>query len=162
MIERLVILTEGNTVRYADLRSDMLAEPEPTVDQGQGKAVKSRTLTVPRKKLSLRDMERQEIEAALRRRAQAECLEEVGLNLPLDAFEELGPPSFPSPGITDEKVYFLAAQVDFTQAVPPKGDGSVMEEVGGLVLLDLQDFLESPSPTDMKTDLALRRLAARL
>ncbi|HHI81329.1 MAG TPA: NUDIX hydrolase [Planctomycetes bacterium] len=102
------------------------------------------------------------LEAALRRRAQAECLEEVGLNLPLDAFEELGPPSFPSPGITDEKVYFLAAQVDFTQAVPPKGDGSVMEEVGGLVLLDLQDFLESPSPTDMKTDLALRRLAARL
>ncbi len=81
LIERLVILTEGNTVRYADLPSYMLAEPEPTVDQGQGKAVKSRTLTVPRKKLSLRDMERQEIEAALRRHGwvQARAARELGL-----------------------------------------------------------------------------------
>ncbi len=98
---------------------------------------------------------------AIRLRARAECMEEVGLDVPLESFEPLGPPSFPSPGITDEKVYFLAAEVDFTEAKAPQGDGSVMEEVGGLVLMDLEEFLAGSSPTDMKTDLALRRLAAK-
>ena len=102
------------------------------------------------------------IDQALRHRARAECLEEVGLDVSTDSFEPLGPPSFPSPGITDEKVFFLAAEVDFTKAQPPKGDGSTMEEVGGLVLLDLESFLQGKAPTDMKTDLALRRLAQKL
>ncbi len=104
----------------------------------------------------------QGLEAALRLRAHAECREEVGLDVPPDSFEPLGPPSFPSPGITDEKVFFLAAEVDFSEARAPQGDGSVMEEVGGLVLMDLEAFLRGTTPTDMKTDLALRRLAARI
>jgi ADP-ribose pyrophosphatase len=101
----------------------------------------------------------QGLEKALQLRARAECLEEVGLEISLSSFQPLGPPAFPSPGITDEKVFFLAAEVDFSQAQAPEGDGSVMEEVGGLVLMDLQSFLTSKAPRDMKTDLALHRLA---
>ncbi len=101
------------------------------------------------------------LESGLRRRAAAECLEEVGLDVAVEAILELGAASFPSPGVADELVYFKAAEVDFAKALPPCGDGSTMEEHGGLVVLELEEAIESCRDgriPDMKTEIALVRL----
>lgn len=95
------------------------------------------------------------------RRASCECLEEAGLVVPPENILELGAASFPSPGVADEMVYFRAAEVDFNAASEAGGDGSVMEEVGGLVVLELGDALarcRAGTICDMKTEIALARL----
>lgn len=102
---------------------------------------------------------------ALARRAQAESLEEVGLTVALGDLHPLGGAGFPTPGVADEKVYFMRAEVDFATARRPEGDGSAMEEVGGLVILPLDEALErcdTGEIADMKTEIALRRLARAL
>ncbi|PIE22467.1 MAG: NUDIX hydrolase [Planctomycetota bacterium] len=94
-------------------------------------------------------------------RAAAECQEEVGLSVKPEAILPLGGASFPSPGVADEMVYFCAAQVDFALAQPPQGDGSTMEEVGGLVILKLHEAIarcRDGRIPDMKTEIGLIRL----
>jgi len=102
---------------------------------------------------------------ALRRRARLEAREEVGIEIPEEAIFELGAASFPSPGVSDEKVYFCAAEAELDGALPPSGDGSVMEEAGGLFRCDLEEAIrrcrEGAIP-DMKTEIALTRLRDRL
>jgi len=102
--------------------------------------------------------------AALRIRAAAECREELGLDVDPAAIEPLGGAAYPSPGITDEKVFFVAAEADLDAAAAPTGDGSVMEEAGGLVVLDLDEAIARcrDGVTDMKTEIALVRLRERL
>lgn len=102
---------------------------------------------------------------ALRRRAAAEAKEEVGIEVPLEKILDLGGASFPTPGVTDEKVFFQAAEVDFDRAQPADGDGSTMEEVGGLVIVELDEAIERCRDgriADMKTEIALLRLRERL
>ncbi|MBK9383777.1 MAG: NUDIX hydrolase [Planctomycetes bacterium] len=111
------------------------------------------------------DRELGSLRAALRRRAALECEEEIGLPVPEDRILDLGGASFPTPGIGDEKVYFAAAEVRFAHAGSAHGDGSVMEEVGGLVLLELEEALarcRDGRIPDMKTEIALARLRDRL
>lgn len=106
-----------------------------------------------------------DVRATLRSRAAAEAFEEVGLAVPEEAILDLGGASFPSPGITDEKVFFCAAEVDFDAAQAPRGDGSIMEEVGGLVVISLDEAItrcRDGDIGDMKTEIALGRLRARL
>ncbi|MCA8971658.1 MAG: NUDIX hydrolase [Planctomycetes bacterium] len=106
-----------------------------------------------------------DVRTALRTRAAAEAREEVGIEVAPTAIHDLGGASFPSPGITDEKVFFAAAQVDLDAAKPAHGDGSVMEEVGGLVILDLTEAItrcRDGRIADMKTEIALLRLRDRL
>lgn len=102
-----------------------------------------------------------DLQATLRARAAAEAREEVGLDVDEDAIHLLGGASFPSPGITDEKVFFAAARVALDRARPARGDGSTMEDVGGLVVLELGHAIElcrEGRIADMKTEIALLRL----
>jgi ADP-ribose pyrophosphatase len=79
--------------------------------------------------------------------------------------QPLGGPLFASPGITDEMVYYRAVEADLSERSTPEGDGSVMEEAGEVVLLDLIDALtlcrngENP---DAKTEVGLLRLCDTL
>ncbi len=94
-------------------------------------------------------------------RAAAEAHEECGLRVPLDCIADLGGAAFPSPGVTDEKVFFRAAAVDPSQAQRPEGDGSIMEEGTRMVVLELRDAIRkcrSGEIPDMKSEIALLRL----
>lgn len=94
-------------------------------------------------------------------RAAHEGAEEAGLDIPLDAIESLGAESFPSPGITDEKVHFRAAEVPLDVRRAPAGDGSVMEEGTRVIVLPIKDAIAAcrrGDIPDMKTELALLRL----
>ena len=105
------------------------------------------------------------LDRALRLRASAEAVEEVGIPVPPERILDLGGAAFPTPGVADEKVYFKAAEVDLSQAHAPEGDGSVMEEVGGLVILPLHEAIarcRSGAIPDMKTEIALVRLRDQL
>lgn len=104
-------------------------------------------------------------EAGLRRRASLECREEAGLTVPPEAFAPLGARIFPTPGMAPEAFHLLCAEVDPTTALAPTGDGSPMEEGAGLAWVPLAEALarcERGEIEDAKTELGLRRLAARL
>ena len=97
-------------------------------------------------------------------RAQAETQEEAGLHAPLNAFRELGRGSFASPGAGDEKVLFQAGEVPLGQAnmAQASGDGSVMEEGGQLVFMELSEAIAACRDgriPDLKTEVGLLRLA---
>ena len=96
------------------------------------------------------------------RRAIHEGAEEAGLDLSPHDVLPLGAESFPSPGITDEKVHFRAASVPLDVRRKPSGDGSVMEEGTRVVVLPLAEAIAAcrrGDIPDMKTELALLRLA---
>lgn len=101
-----------------------------------------------------------------RRRGRAESREEAGLDVPLVAFESLGGALFPSPGITDERVEFLAAQVArLPEPDAAAGDGSGMEHGTRAVVWELDDALAACRDgriLDMKTEVGLARLRDRL
>jgi ADP-ribose pyrophosphatase len=107
---------------------------------------------------------------ALRRRAADEAREEAGLEIPPEALEPLGGPFFPLPGIVSEKIHLLAAEVtrpsvDGPHAAPHEGDGSPLEEGAVLEWRELSAAIaacERGEIEDAKTEIALRRLAARL
>jgi ADP-ribose pyrophosphatase len=104
-------------------------------------------------------------EAGLRRRAALEAQEEAGLRARAQEFEVLGGESFASPGTGDEKLYFCAAPADLSRAQPGDGDGSVMEECGELVALELGEAIEAcrtGAIPDLKTEVGLLRLADHL
>lgn len=95
------------------------------------------------------------------RRAVHEASEEAGLDLSPRDVAALGAESFPSPGITDEKVHFRAARVALDAPRAPEGDGSVMEEGTRVVVLPLRAAIVAcrrGDIPDMKTEIALLRL----
>ena len=107
---------------------------------------------------------------ALRARAAAEALEEAGIAVAPGRLEPLGGPFFPLPGISSEKIHLLAAEVERgasvgRHAAPHEGDGSPLEEGAVLEWRPLDEAIaacESGEIEDAKTELAFRRLAARL
>ncbi len=102
---------------------------------------------------------------AIERRAAAEAEEECGTTLDPDAVRRLGGASFPSPGVTDEKVFFASAAVRIADATEIRGDGSGMEEGTRRVVMDLRDAVVACRDgriPDMKTELALLRLCDQL
>jgi ADP-ribose pyrophosphatase len=107
---------------------------------------------------------------ALRRRAAAEVREEAGLDVPPGRLEPLGGPFFPLPGIVSEKIHLLAAEVprpavEGPHPAPREGDGSPLEEGAVLEWRELGAAIaacERGEIEDAKTEIALRRLAARL
>ncbi len=104
-------------------------------------------------------------QAGLARRAAAEAHEEAGANIPVEEFAGLGGETFASPGTGDEKLYFQSAPTDLDSAQGGDGDGSVMEEWGCIVRLDLRTAIErcrTGEIPDMKTEVALLRLADQL
>ncbi len=98
----------------------------------------------------------------LRRRAAVEAMEEAGVELDARALTLLGGETFASPGTTDEKVYFCAAEVPLGGRAEPRGDGSIMEEWSRIHLLELGEAIamcRDGRIPDMKTEVALLRLA---
>lgn len=107
---------------------------------------------------------------ALRARGAAEVREEAGIEIAPERLEVLGGAFFPLPGIVSEKIYILAGEVPRgveagQHAAPHEGDGSPLEEGAVLEWRSLQEAIaacESGEIEDAKTEIALRRLAARL
>ena len=101
----------------------------------------------------------------IERRAAAECREEAGYAVAPADIARLGGPLFASPGITDEQVHYRAVAVDLDDRTAPSGDGSVMEEAGEVVILDLDEAIErcrSGEIADTKTEIGLLRLCETL
>ena len=97
----------------------------------------------------------------LQQRAAAEAQEEAGLVIPKEAFTPIGGETFASPGVSDEKLFFCAANAPIEQAGGGQGDGSVMEEWGVMHCMDLDQAISrcrSGEIPDMKTEVALLRL----
>jgi ADP-ribose pyrophosphatase len=107
---------------------------------------------------------------ALKHRASEEAREEAGLEIPAGDIRTLGGPFFPLPGIVSEKIHVLEAEVargggpDLLDA-PHQGDGSPLEEGSHLQWRTLEDAIDACDAgriEDAKTEIAFRRLAARL
>jgi ADP-ribose pyrophosphatase len=104
-------------------------------------------------------------EEGLRACAARETMEEVGISIPADTFFRIGPGVFLSPGLSAEKLYFLAAEADPESAIAPTLDGSPVEEGAVIRWLRLEEALEacrSGALEDAKTEIAIRRLAEHL
>lgn len=94
-------------------------------------------------------------------RAAAECEEEAGIRVEPSAIRRLGAALFPSPGVTDERVFFRAVETDLENRTGATGDGSVMEESTEVVLLPLREAIRqcrTGEIPDMKTEVGLLRL----
>lgn len=103
-------------------------------------------------------------EEGLRRCAAREIEEELGLPVALESLVALGPGMFPSPGVIAERIYFYEVVVDPKTLVAPSLDGSPLEEGAEIVAYPLADALllaDEGFFDDMKTELGIRRLAAR-
>jgi ADP-ribose pyrophosphatase len=107
---------------------------------------------------------------ALRRRAAAEVLEEAGIDIPPERLERLGGAFFMLPGIASEKIHLVAGEVPRGEGpelapAPTLGDGSPLEEGAELRWRPLAAAIaacEQGEIEDAKTEIALRRLAAKL
>jgi ADP-ribose pyrophosphatase len=100
----------------------------------------------------------------LRQTAARELGEEVGFELGADHCRELGPGTFPVPGLFAERHYFFEVTVDPSTRREPSLDGSALEKCGEVVTLPLSRALEHCRTgvfLDGKTEIALRRLAER-
>jgi ADP-ribose pyrophosphatase len=104
-------------------------------------------------------------EAGIRRRAAAETLEEAGFTVSADEVRLLGGPIFLAPGILSEKVFLCAVDVSGHAPTTPGGDGTPLEEGGGLRWRALPDLLAACRQgeiQDAKTEVGACRLAAEL
>jgi ADP-ribose pyrophosphatase len=100
--------------------------------------------------------------AGLRRAGARELLEETGFCVEQRALQELGPSTFPAPGVIAERQFFFHVEVDPEQQRAPSLDGSPLEEAGELVAIPLASALASADGghlADAKTELGLRRFA---
>lgn len=104
-------------------------------------------------------------EDGIRRRAAIEAWEEAGLRVAPERFSRLGGKVFPTPGMAPECFHLMHAEVEPGESAPPPGDGSPMEEGSVLRFVPLAEALrmcDRGDIEDAKTELALRRLHARL
>jgi len=108
---------------------------------------------------------------ALRHRGAEEVREEAGIEVAPAALRPLGGPFFMLPGIVSEKIHLLEVEVprpatgDGPHDAPHEGDGSPLEEGALLAWRELHAAVaacEAGEIEDAKTELALRRLVARL
>lgn len=93
--------------------------------------------------------------------ARRELAEEIGFDMPLDAFHALGPSVFPCPGVIAERHYYFHVEVDPERRSEPSLDGSALEAGGAVVAVPLGEAMRKVQEgvlADSKTELALRRL----
>lgn len=108
--------------------------------------------------------------AGLQLRAAAEVAEEAGLEIAPAAVTCLGAGIFMLPGTASEKIHLVAAEVargdrQGVWEAPHEGDGSPLEEGAELRWRPLAEAIqacERGEIEDAKTEIGLRRLAARL
>ena len=102
--------------------------------------------------------------SGLRDCAAREVLEELGFQADPEALFELGPSTFPAPGICAERHYYFSLEVDPTGRGEPGLDGSALERGGAVIDVSLSqalDWCRAGAILDAKTELGLRRLAER-
>lgn len=98
----------------------------------------------------------------LRRCAARELYEELGLEVAPEALRELGPSTFPSPGVVGERHFFFQVEVEPSRRVKPPEDGSALEQNALIAAIPLDLALalaRAGELEDAKTELGLRRLA---
>ncbi|MGC4091764.1 MAG: NUDIX hydrolase [Polyangiaceae bacterium] len=103
--------------------------------------------------------------AGLRVGAARELEEELGFRVEPSALSELGPSTFPCPGVIAERHYFFAVEVTPSSRTEPGLDGSALERGGEVASVPLAEALamcDRGEIVDAKTELALRRLASAL
>ena len=94
--------------------------------------------------------------------AARELLEELGFAATPEDFRELGPWTFPAPGIIGERHLFFHVRVAPADRSTPTEDGSALERHASVLAVPVSDALadcRAGSIRDAKTELALRRLA---
>jgi ADP-ribose pyrophosphatase len=95
--------------------------------------------------------------------AARELKEELGFEHTVADFVELGPSTYPAPGIIGERHFYYEIEVDPGSRGEPEVDGPL--EHGGLVeavsVVDALELCRRGVIEDAKTELALRRLAER-
>jgi len=94
--------------------------------------------------------------------AARELEEELGLHAEPTDMHELGPWTFPAPGIIGERHLFFHVEVDPASRRAPTEDGSALEKGASIVAVSVGNALEHcrhGTIRDGKTELALRRLA---
>jgi ADP-ribose pyrophosphatase len=102
-------------------------------------------------------------EAGLKQRAVEEVAEEAGFRVQVAEVVLLGRPFFVAPGIISEKIFLAAVEVTGKSGSEPEGDGSPLEEGGGLrwrTEAALREAIASGAIQDAKTELALNRFVA--
>lgn len=100
----------------------------------------------------------------LRRTSARELGEELGFDMPAERCLELGPGTFPVPGLFAERHYYFEVTVEPSTRTEPSLDGSALEKCGEVVALPLARALElcrTGVLHDSKSEIALRRLAER-
>jgi ADP-ribose pyrophosphatase len=98
----------------------------------------------------------------LRQCAARELLEEVGVKVDPGSLAELGPSTFPAPGIVGERHFYFQVEVDPARISAPTEDGSALERGAIVAAVPLDEALalcRRGVIEDAKTELALRRLA---
>jgi ADP-ribose pyrophosphatase len=101
----------------------------------------------------------------LPRCARRELLEELGFDVELQDLKQLGPNTYPAPGVVGERHIYFEVTVEPAQRKEPELDGSALEKFGVVVAVRLARALElcrSGEIEDAKTEVALRRLHERL
>jgi len=94
--------------------------------------------------------------------AAREIDEELGFTVAVSAMRELGPWTFPAPGIIGERHLFFHVEVDPTARGTPGEDGSALERGASIVAVPVNEAIEHCRRgriPDAKTELGLRRLA---
>lgn len=98
----------------------------------------------------------------LRRCAARELFEEVGVEVEAAALAELGPSTFPAPGMVGERHFYFHVAIDPAQISTPTEDGSALERGAIIVAIPVDDAIalcRRGDIEDAKTEIALRRLA---
>lgn len=101
-------------------------------------------------------------EGGLRQRVLQEVYEEAGFRCSYEQVIPLGGGTFSSPGISAEKLFFFALQIDPKEQEPPPGVGHPMVETSEVRFVELSDALamcHKGEIEDTKTEVGIRRLA---
>jgi ADP-ribose pyrophosphatase len=98
----------------------------------------------------------------LRRSAARELLEEAGAEVDPGALVDLGPPTFPAPGMVGERHFYFHVEVNPERISTPTEDGSPLERGAIVTAIPLDHAISlcrRGEIEDGKTEIALRRLA---
>lgn len=104
-------------------------------------------------------------EAGVLHRAAEEVKEEAGFEVTPEEVRSLGGPFFLAPGILSEKIFPCAVDVTGKTQGVAKGDGSPLEETGGMRWRTLEEVLracQTGEIQDAKTEIGAYRLQAEL